>query len=503
MVKQNEQENQSQPSTKQKPVILMIVDSLMDPPLREAVQLGKAPALQFLMDHGQYYPQLVTSFPTVTPCIFSSLLTGSLPDEHHIYGLTFFHQGENRVVNFGTSAMESLVVGIRNVLRDCLENLNQTFLSPDVKTIHEELDGACATIGSAIYRGEKEHHLKIPFLATLFGILPRTIQTKGPEILSFGALHPISRSSKKRQPWFNYGLNNTFARMELVSLIHSGQLPPLSVVYFPENDKWVHRKGPSQIKGIAKTDQEIAYILEAFGSWEEAINQCTFIVIGDHGQAPLIADKKQAYVDLKKLLHSYSIMPTRRNRPQDSDQLIVCVNERMAYIYVIDEQIPILEVVTALKQESRIDVIAWEEKEWIHVFSGTQNGYLQFRPDGEYSDEYGQRWQIAGDLFLLDITVDKNQQLVYGIYPDVLRRLSGVMNTHPRGIVVTAAPGYEMITETSPTHRGAAHGSLHQLDSQVPLLICGASSMPKHLRMIDMKAWLLELVKGNSKENVH
>lgn len=117
--------------------------------------------------------------------------------------------------------------------------------------------------------------------------------------------------------------------------------------------------------------------------------------------------------------------------------------------------------------------------------------------EGPYADEYGQTWKLEGDLSVLDLKPDESNRIRYGIFPDVLFRLSGVMNTWDRVIIVTASPGYELTGEGSPTHKGGSHGSLHYLDSEVPMIICGTNSKPETLRLIDIKDWILQLISSD------
>ncbi|MDU5948086.1 MAG: hypothetical protein E6Z15_13660 [Paenibacillus macerans] len=86
-------------------------------------------------------------------------------------------------------------------------------------------------------------------------------------------------------------------------------------------------------------------------------------------------------------------------------------------------------------------------------------------------------------------------RLNYGKYPDALKRLQGALNSHEgRFLVVTAKPGYELTEAGSPTHPGGgAHGGLDQAASLVPLIICGTDKQPEHLRIIDLKSFLVEL----------
>lgn len=485
-------------SPAQKPVVLIIIDSLMHIPLKEVLDFGKAPAMKYLVENGQYHPKVVTSFPTMSVSIDTTLLTGATPNEHHIYGLVYFHKKENRIVNFGTGFKETFIFGLKTVLQDSLLNLNQKYISQKVKTIHEETDLPTASINGLIYRGNYQRTLFPPLLARWTALLPKRIQTKAPFLFSFGAMSKISKSGKYDSLWRRFGFNDSFSRKELASLIKKGHLPAFTIAYFPTNDDAVHREGPSQIKGIEKADKELQKVLDAFGSWEEAIRQVTWIVMGDSGQTPILPNHQAAYIDLRKLLSDYKIMPIRQKTPRKEDQLVLCVNERMAYIYLTDPDLKMNEVVQALKKEPKLDLIAWQEKDWIHVISGNvPEARCRFQKEGPYADEYGQTWKLEGDLSVLDLKPDESNRIRYGIFPDVLFRLSGVMNTWDRVIIVTASPGYELTGEGSPTHKGGSHGSLHYLDSEVPMIICGTNSKPETLRLIDIKDWILQLISSD------
>ncbi|WP_044640777.1 alkaline phosphatase family protein [Risungbinella massiliensis] len=481
-----------------KPVILLIVDSLMDAPLRETIAMRKAPALQFLMEHGNYIPKMVSAFPTMSVTIDSTLLTGKLPREHHIYGLMYYHSDEKRIVNFGTGAIESLLVGVKKIVQDSLLRLNQQYLNPKTPTIHEELKET-ASINALVYRGPEAHTIVPPWPVAWFGILPRKIAVSASKFFSFGVLHRISPKSKKGKAWNKFGMNDRFTQMELVSLIQHDLLPPFTIAYLPKNDDPVHRKGPAEVKGILKVDKEISTILNSFPSWEEAISSCIWVVMGDSGQANILEDRSQAHVDLKPYFSSYSITSPKQKRSHPDDQLAICVNERMAFLYLLDEKITIEEIVKHCLQESRIDLIAWAENGWIHVMSGQTEGHFQYRPEGPYQDEFDQTWDMVGDLFLADLTIEE-QKIQYGFYPDILMRLYGVMDTAERVIVITVAPGYEMVYETSPRHRGGSHGGLHQMDSQIPMIICGTDKKPRYPRIIDIKEWIIELVQEQTTE---
>lgn len=79
---------------------------------------NQLPAFQYLIEHGQYYKNLVSSFPTMSVTIDSSLLTGKYPDEHRIPGLTWYSSDEKKVINYGTGPMEVLRQSVDPVVTD-------------------------------------------------------------------------------------------------------------------------------------------------------------------------------------------------------------------------------------------------------------------------------------------------------------------------------------------------------------------------------------------------
>ena len=71
--------------------------------LERAVATGRAPTLQLLMERGHYVDECVAAFPSVTPVCAASIATGTGPDEHEIPAMNWWHRGEERYVEYGTS----------------------------------------------------------------------------------------------------------------------------------------------------------------------------------------------------------------------------------------------------------------------------------------------------------------------------------------------------------------------------------------------------------------
>ncbi len=482
-----------------KKVILLLLDSLMHKPLQKAINNGDANTFQFFLEHGQYYPDMISPFPTMSVNVDSTLLTGVYADKHQVPGLVWFQKDEQRLINYGSHIRELLKLGLNKAMTDILFHLNNKHLNRDVRTIHEELaahgKNSCS-INTLIYRGDTNQSLRIPALVSLFTGVEREIKTKAPAIFSYGAMAKINPSNRTHFFWRRYGFHNTFAINELSYLIKEKKLPDLTIVYFPYGDKSVHKNGPMDMKGIKKVNNQLAKMLNnCFHSWEDALQEYTWIMIGDNGQSWVGPNRQEALIDLRKLLKSYEIVKLK-DGVTTHDEIVLGVNERMAFIYSLDVgHVPLEQIAEKLQQDNRIDLISWKEGAKIHVISGEKEGKLSFQPEGEYFDQYKQTWTLDGTTDILDLEI-KNKKIIYGDYPDGLARLYSSFFSHEgEYVVISAKPGYEIIGEGSPTHvGGASHGALHKDDSFVPMIVTGTESTPKSKRFLDLKDWLMSLI---------
>jgi predicted AlkP superfamily pyrophosphatase or phosphodiesterase len=492
-VKKDQPNEQILKSYEGKKVVLIVIDSLIHESLQKTIENGKAPALKFFIDNGNYFQNVVSSYPTMSVSIESSLLTGTYGDKHRLPGLVWYNQEEKRLINYGNGTMEIVKMGIKPFIRDSIWALNNEHLNTNVSTIHEELNKAgkkSASINTLIYRGHVQHTFNFPDFMINILKLPKPLTTKGPDFLTFGKLIHHDRNN----PYFfrRLGMNDKFAAEEFIHLIKTGKIPNFSIVYFPDNDHSVH-KNRNDLSGIEKADQQLQKILNQFPDWQEALNPITWVILSDSPQSTVEKNKKEALVDLRKLLSKYKI--AKLGEPiQSNDQIVLGVNERMAYVYLLDENIHVSEVTEVLRKDPRIAFSAWKKDKTVTVASNNTNQTLSYRPNGPIMDHYGQTWNIKGDHSVLDLNVRGNQ-VTYGQYPDGLARLYGAINSHNGTfIVVDAKPGYELIGESSPTHTGGgAHGSLHESDSLSPMIIAGTNSAPAHLRVVDLKEWILSL----------
>ena len=145
-----------------KKLVLAVVDAMKPAMLERAVASGQAPAMELLIERGQHVDDCVAAFPSVTPVCAASIATGTGPQDHEIPGMNWYHRGEDRYVEYGTSFRASQAFGIKRSLTDTIYNMNLEHLSADVPTVFERLDDAgVRTAGTTylMYRGRHRHEV--------------------------------------------------------------------------------------------------------------------------------------------------------------------------------------------------------------------------------------------------------------------------------------------------------------------------------------------------------
>src|SRR5436305_2291840 len=141
-----------------KKTILVVIDGLAAATFESALE-SHAPALRFLAEHGQY-GHATSTFPSLTPVCLASLVTGAHPDVHHIPHLVWYHRGERRIVEYGSSFAAVRAAGMARALLDTIINMNRQHLSPSTATLFEVLEDAgltTAAINITCYRGRTPH----------------------------------------------------------------------------------------------------------------------------------------------------------------------------------------------------------------------------------------------------------------------------------------------------------------------------------------------------------
>src|SRR5205807_3940810 len=149
-----------------KKLVLIVIDGLTPAMFEQAVESGRAPALAFLAEHGTYR-RAVSTFPSLTPVCLSSIVTGAHPNIHHIPHLVWYHRGERRIVEYGSSFAALRAAGTRRSILDAIFNMNEQHLAADAVTIYEALEDegrVAAAVNITCYRGRTRHLPTLPGL---------------------------------------------------------------------------------------------------------------------------------------------------------------------------------------------------------------------------------------------------------------------------------------------------------------------------------------------------
>jgi len=148
-------------------LILIVIDGLTPSMFEAAVGDRRSPTLTFLAEHGNYV-RAASTFPSLTPVCLSSIVTGGHPDAHHIPHLVWWHRGERRIVEYGSSFAALRAAGMTRGILDAILNMNQRHLAADAVTLFEALEPSgltAAAVNITCYRGGTRHLPRIPGIA--------------------------------------------------------------------------------------------------------------------------------------------------------------------------------------------------------------------------------------------------------------------------------------------------------------------------------------------------
>lgn len=455
-----------------KKLVLAVIDSLKPELLERAIADGRAPALATLMERGVYVRDCVSTFPSVTPVASATIATGTDPHEHNIPAMNWYHRGEARYVEYGSSLSASRTFGVVRSLYDTVYNMNMSHLSRGVETVFERLeDAGLRTAGTTylIYRGRTRHEVAED------GIYPRIAKAAafrhgvwGPTELFYADMF-ASRRTGCRSALGLPGQRDQHTGCVGAYLVDNG-LFDFMLFSLPDNDTYSHKHGPyAQVTSIAAADRALERIMHAGGGPDEFLDEHAVIVMSDHSQTE-VEDR----VNLGRVLDGWRILAPRDQAPEEAE-IAVCPSARAAMVYVIDPQrrddfVP--RLVRDLDGAEGVDLVAVRDGEEARVLS--RRGELRFAPGGELCDLRGGRWSVDGDLGALGLRT-RDGRVASRQYPHALARLWSALACPSAGdVLVSAEPGYEFVDWGGADHvGGGSHGSLHRGDSLGTLLMCG------------------------------
>jgi len=455
-------------------LVLVYVDSLRTDMLERAVGEGRAPTFGALLERGVLIPDCVSSFPSVTPVACAEMVTGVAADRHWISGMNWYHRLERRYVEYGSSLEATRTVGVFRALYDLVYNMNLAHLNPAAETLFERLDDAgvrTACTPFLIYRGRHRHQV------SLEGLMRRAVETTrlkfrhhtwGPRELFYGDLYASrdvpckSTSIPGARDGYSACCAAELERLDAYDFL---------LLSLPDNDNYSHRFGPAaSVESISKADHCLAKLVDAGGGLDSFLADHALILLADHAQTAVDRGLPLAEV----LGRDWTVLAPSEDRPELA-QLAVSPTGRAAHVYLLPgegERADAAEVRRRLGEIEGIELVC--RREGRDAVIERRGEALRFRPGRRFSDLRGERWDVDGEISVLEASTD-DDVFRSDEYPDALSRVfSAVTAPHAGDFVVSLTPGYEAVDWGGVSHAGGgSHGSLHAGDSLGPLLLVG------------------------------
>ena len=455
-----------------KKLVLAVIDSLKPAVLDAAIEEGRAPALRSLRDRGTYIRDCLSTFPSVTPVASAAIATGCGPGEHNIPSMNWYHRGEERYIEYGSSFPATRAFGVVRSLYDTVYNMNMAHLTRARRTLFEHLDDAglrtaCTTW--LIYRGRTRHD---PSGTSVYRRIAEAAQFRHPVYGARELFYADLFDSRDTGCTSALGLPGQRDRHTgcVGGFLVEHDLFDFLLFSLPDNDTHSHKAGPDgQLVSIAEADRALERIIQVAGGVDAFLSEHAVIVMSDHSQTAV-----EQSLNLSDVFAGAHVLAPADPAPVEAE-LAVCPSARSAMVYVLDDSRRdelVAEAVSTLAATEGVDLIATRENGEAVVRS--QRGELRFAPGGPLGDCRGRRWRVEGRRAALELEVEEDR-VSSEVYPDPLNRLwSALECPHSGDVLMSAELGFEFVDWGGSDHvGGGSHGSLHRDDSEGVLILCG------------------------------
>ena len=258
-------------------LILIVIDGLPAAAFEAAVEDGLAPTLGLLAREGRYR-RAVSSFPSLTPVCLSTLATGAGPDVHEIPHLVWWHRGERRLVEYGSSFGALRAAGLTRSLRDTIVDMNRRHLGSEAVTLFEAVEDAGlvpAAVNFTCYRGRTRHAATLPGVPSVLG--PRRFFFYNLfESDPTGAPLAVRKRASGTVDAYAEAVGRWLVTRDGFDLL---------VYYLSDYDFASHSLGPEGARNeLARADARVAALVDAAGGLDQFLERYAVIVCSDHGQ---------------------------------------------------------------------------------------------------------------------------------------------------------------------------------------------------------------------------
>lgn len=474
-----------------KKLILVVVDAMHPGMLLRAVESGRAPSFEALIERGSLIENVVSSFPSVTPVASSEIATGVGPGGHWIMGMNWYSRLESRYVEYGSSFEATRAFGMFRALYDLVYNMNLGHLSREVETIFERLGDAgirTACTPFLIYRGRRRHEVSLEGMAKRMADAAKFRHAVwGPDELFYGDLY-ASRKVPCVSNFSRPGIRDEYSTCVAEELIKRN-LYEFMLLSLPDTDFHSHRHGPEgQLDSIAAADDCMARVIDTAGGIDDFLDDNAVLITADHSQTEIT----DALPLADQLARHWRVLQPNDETPEEAE-IAVSPTSRAGAVYVLGDAGDFGARHARLRGHTRdlagVDLIAWMAGPDGEPIDRTTAGglpagseavveragrELRFRPGPGARDRRDNGWSLSGDLEALDAERGPRRVDSHS-YPDAFARLWSALSAPTAGdVLISAAEGYECVDWGGTTHvGGGSHGALHRDDSLAPMILCG------------------------------
>ena len=426
-------------------LVLVVIDGLTPEALEHGLAAGRLPALAALSEAG-WTGRATSVFPSLTPVCLTSIATGAFPDVHHIPHLVWYHRGERRVVEYGSSFPAMRAVGARQAIRDTIFGMSGEHVSAGAITVFEALEDAelePAAINFTCYRGRTRHAIKLPALARRNRWYEAVY---GPKHFFYFNLFESERTGAPLAIRSRVeGSIDEYAAVVGRWLVTRDAFDFL-VFYLPDYDYASHLAGPdSSLDALERTDGALARLLQAAGGPGPFLERYAVVVSSDHGQTRVerVGRLQDAF-------------------PPGVDGVLALASNRAGMVYRLPGcRLDARALAERLDGQPWADVVLFREADV--AVARREGAELRFALEEE-------DWRLEGDAAVLDPER----------YPNGLERAwHAVLAPTAGDVLVSATEGWELADGGGRHHAGGgSHGSLAAGDSYVPLIAAGFDEPP-------------------------
>ena len=375
--------------------------------------------------------------------------------------MNWYHRGEGRYIEYGTSFRASQAFGIKQSLTDTIYNMNLEHLSKDVRTVFERLDDAdVRTAGTTylMYRGRHRHEVSGDTALTRIAGQIFRHAVYGPKELFYADIFASRRTPCRSQ----LGLPGIRDQ-------HSGCVGEYMVEHdlfdfllfsLPDNDTHSHKNGPfAQVDSLAAADRQLERLMAPAGGPDAFLEDHAVIVCSDHSQS-----RVEKEIDLFRAFADFRVLPAAprarrgvrdRGLPELARRAGLRARPRPpARAAAADRD----DAARARGRRPRADDDRPSRRRGVDPRQARRRPKeLRFMPGGDLEDTRGGRWHVEGDLDLLALQ-ERDGKLALGDVPGRARaRVVGAAHAHRgRGARVSRGRATSSSTGAARTTSAAA-----------------------------------------------